>query len=253
MVARQGFKRALGISTALPAKHSAMQRRRVGAISLDGMGGGGYRRSHHPAVPNAEPVPIRETVMNSRLLLSTLALALQLSVAAAHADGPWSATLYAGPATNRIFSQIVTDGKFDANSAMVGLSLDRQLIYFGSGVSIFGEAQVTEYMLGQSDTTADLGLGLGFTHFPWSRYFPMSLRFSTGPSYATNPPLYYGGYLGHRKALLNYVGIEWAVPIPHAQGWDGALRIFHRSGAWGLYTKDVDEGTTIGIGIRRRF
>jgi hypothetical protein len=56
------------------------------------------------------------------------------------------------------------------------------------------------------------------------------------------------------KRFLNYVGIELAVPIPyHERHWDAVVRIYHRSGAWGVYSLNVDEGSMIGLGIRAKF
>jgi len=31
------------------------------------------------------------------------------------------------------------------------------------------------------------------------------------------------------------------------------LRLYHRSGAWGLYARNVDQGTMVGAGLRYRF
>ena len=60
-----------------------------------------------------------------------------------------------------------------------------------------------------------------YTCFPWS------IALSTGPSYALNPPR---EQFFHGKALLNYVGAEFAYAIPHSAGWDVSVRFYHRSG-----------------------
>ncbi|MDE2014491.1 MAG: hypothetical protein KGJ75_16335 [Alphaproteobacteria bacterium] len=31
------------------------------------------------------------------------------------------------------------------------------------------------------------------------------------------------------------------------------LRLYHRSGAWGVYSINADEGTMVGVGLRARF
>jgi hypothetical protein len=182
-----------------------------------------------------------------RTLPAVLIFALAPSAAGAAPiymyDGPWSAALYAGPSTNSFFSRTF-QGHFRINGAMVGLAGDARLFHLGKHFSFEGEAQVTQFGGQHAYTTGALGIGLRYTCFPWS------LALSTGPSYALNPPRQ---QFFHGKALLNYVGAEFAYAIPHSAGWDMALRFYHRSGAWGLYSEDADEGSMIGIGIRKRF
>jgi hypothetical protein len=49
------------------------------------------------------------------------------------------------------------------------------------------------------------------------------------------------------------VSAEFAIQIPHTDNWDAVLRLYHRSGAWGLYAVQVDQGTMVGAGLRIRF
>lgn len=168
-------------------------------------------------------------------------------------ESKWSVSLYAGPSTNYIFTEVVA-GRFHWADTMVGVAVDRKLAYLGWGWSLKGEAQITQHLLGHTYNTAALGLGLEFNQFPWSESLPTSFAFYTGPSYTTNPPqLYSRAAWGSKKSLLNYVSAELAFAVPNAPGWDFEVRTFHRSGAWGIYTLDPDESTMIGIGIRRRF
>lgn len=164
----------------------------------------------------------------------------------------WSATLYGGPATQRIFTQIVGDGKFDVNDGMIGLAVDKRLIRLGWGISIAGEGQVTQFFGTHAYDTFALGVGLRLDSTLWN--LPTSLAIYSGPSYAIDPPIEL--YVKSRKQhpFLNYIGIEIAVAIPHHERhWDAVLRIYHRSGAWGVYSINADEGSMIGIGIRAKF
>lgn len=174
------------------------------------------------------------------LFLSVPAAAL---AAPGYAYGPWSLTIYAGPSTNSFFSHIF-QGHFRVNGGMAGAAGDVRLWALGNGFSFAAEGQLTQFAGQHSYTTAALGVGMRYDHYPWS------IGLYTGPSYATDPPReqYF-----HGKALLNYVSAEVAYGIPRAQGWDVALRLYHRSGAWGFYSPDADEGSMIGIGIRKRF
>jgi hypothetical protein len=47
--------------------------------------------------------------------------------------------------------------------------------------------------------------------------------------------------------------MELAVGLSRNSKWDGVVRVYHRSGMWGIYSLDYDESTVLGIGIRRRF
>ena len=168
-------------------------------------------------------------------------------------ESKWAVSLYAGPSTNYIFTEVVA-GRFHWADTMVGLAVDRKLAYLGWGWTLQGEAQITQHFLGHTYNTAALGLGLEFDRFPWSESLPTSFAFYTGPSYTTNAPQQYSrAKFGSKKALLNYVSVELAFGIPNTPNWDVEFRTFHRSGAWGFYTLDADENSMIGIGIRRRF
>lgn len=191
------------------------------------------------------------------------AMAMSLAVLAATAAGSssayagngntgWAATVYGGPWTQRVVSQIVGDGNFDTSGGMVGLTVDRRLFRLGWGFSAAAEGEVTQNFDGPVFTTFGLGLGFRFDGFPWK--WPTSFAVFTGPSYAINPPI--EKYVTDRRQhpFLNYVGIELAVGIPHHERhWDAVMRIYHRSGVWGVYSINADEGTTIGVGLRARF
>ena len=83
---------------------------------------------------------------------------------------------------------------------------------------------------------------------------PTAFSVFMGPSYSFNPPLAYRrADWGSRKALLNYLGFEFAFAIPPSRKFDAVIRVFHRSGVWGIYTNDAQESSAVGIGLRYRF
>jgi hypothetical protein len=169
-------------------------------------------------------------------------------------DGtPWSATLYAGPATNNYTSQIF-HGNINIQGPMLGLALDRNLAYLGAGFSLLAEGQAAHYFFSPPTTTFGLGLGIKYEMFSIAPEAPVSLAFYMGPSYSFDPPLdANGGALPQRHPFLNYLSSEVTIGIPHWPGWDVSLRSFHRSGMYGLYARGVDEGTMVGVGIRHSF
>jgi hypothetical protein len=192
-----------------------------------------------------------------------LAILLLLSATAARADdAQWSATLYAGPATTKYILAVLSSGSFQPTGAMAGLAVDRRhLVDLGWDITFGVEGQVTQTFFGQRDTTFALGPGLE-AHEPFG-WKGTSFSFYTGPSYATDPPATSIGYGGKiepsgRKTWLNFVGVEFASRLapdsdPANGNWDIVGRLYHRSGAWGLYAENTDAGMAVGIGIRKRF
>ncbi len=128
---------------------------------------------------------------------------------------------------------------------MAGLAGDVRLFALGSGFSFAAEGQLTQFGGKYTYTTGALGVGFRYDGYPWSA------ALYSGPSYATDPPKGIAQFQG--KKLLNYVGLEVNHAIPHAHGWSVGLRMYHRSGAWGLYSIDNDEVTMFGIGVRKQF
>jgi len=199
-------------------------------------------------------VPVVLRLVCPALLFTAFALQ------SARADsGGWTATLYGGPATTNSSSQIFLHGDFRATGGTVGIAVDHEIVALGDGFALDGEGQLTRYISSQPYSTASLGLGLRFSDFRWSDRVPTSVALFTGPSYADDPPLISTGS-DHgqptnfrREKYLNYVGAELAVSISKSQDWSEVLCFYHRSGAFGLFAANADEGSTIGIGIRHRF
>lgn len=175
---------------------------------------------------------------------------------------PWSVTLYGGPVTYTIFTETIK-GEARFNSGMLAIAVDRRLAYLGWGWNLVGEAQFQQFAARDSKdffegsgnySAISLGIGVEYHHFPWERTLPTAVSVFMGPSYSFNPPLAYRRIdWGSRKALLNYLGIEFAFAIPPRRDLDAVFRIYHRSGVWGIFTNDAQEASAIGVGLRYRF
>lgn len=196
------------------------------------------------------------------LLCSFIGLMVAISPSGAQAtnsDGPWSATLYGGPSSDKFITKFYRDGNLEPDGGMVALAVDRRLATLGWGLTFEGEGQVVQSTAhGQGDTVFALGIGFRFHDFPWSDRLPTSLAVYSGPSYATSPP---ASGIGNedqpiafrRVRYLNYVSVEFAMAIPGTDNFDGVFRMFHRSGMYGLYSSAPDTSTAFGLGLRTRF
>jgi hypothetical protein len=182
------------------------------------------------------------------------------TISAVHADEkdhPWSATVYYGPSTTKYFFAVLQKFNMQPTGTMLGLAVDRNLIYLGDDIYVGAEAQVTQFFFGHTDTTGAAGLGFradnifGLSRTIFSMY--------SGPSYDTDPPYTSIGYGGkilpaeRRARFLNFVGAELAVGLPHINNWYGVIRIYHRSSMMGVYPVGDDAGIAVGIGLQYRF
>ncbi|HKU54907.1 MAG TPA: hypothetical protein VJP60_06050 [Rhizomicrobium sp.] len=142
----------------------------------------------------------------------------------------------------------IVQGNFDIDGAMLGLAYDRWLTDLGGGFSLEAEVQAVLFFSNPTSSAVAGGLGLRHDTSQWSSR-PSSLAFHTGPSYADEA----ARNAGHSERFLEYVTVEFALENINQSQWDGVIRLFHRSGAFGLYGNDADTGSMLGIGIRRRF
>jgi len=173
----------------------------------------------------------------------------KFEVSDSHAEAArQSVTFYGGPATRRYMSEIFFQGNLSVDGAMLGLAYDRRLADLGSGFTLETEIQMTHFFMGRPYSSVAGGLGLRYDTSRWTKR-PSSFAFYSGPSYADDPAL----SEGKSGRFLEYVAVEFAVAAGEEIQWDGVIRMYHRSGAFGLYGLHTDTGSTLGIGIRRRF
>ncbi|HEU0096083.1 MAG TPA: hypothetical protein VFQ52_06490, partial [Rhizomicrobium sp.] len=124
-----------------------------------------------------------------------------------------------------------------------------------SGFTLVGESGVTRFVSKSDETSIDLGIGARYD-FQFL-HVPIGVSGFTGPSCADDPPAiatgsFHGRPINFQKnAWLNYVGAEVAVGL--ASNWNAVLRYYHRSGAFGLFQPNADEGSTLSAGIQYRF
>ena len=168
----------------------------------------------------------------------------------------WFGTIYFGPSTTKYFGAVLQKFNFEPTGTMIGLAANRPFLDLGWDVALSSEIQVTQYFFGHSNTSFAAGLGF-YANAPFG-ISGTSFSAYDGPSYALDPPYTSIGYSNRlwpswRKKFLNYFSIEYAVTIPKAPNWAGVFRLYHRSGAFGLYSNGDDDGLAVGLGVRYAF
>jgi hypothetical protein len=192
--------------------------------------------------------------MRLRYLVLVAALFLPSAGKADDAE-PWRISAYGGVATRLDTTDIFLHGHFHPDGSQIGISLDRDLADLGSGFTLVGEASSTHFVAKSDETSLELGLGIRYAF----RLFgdPVSVSGFTGPSWASDEPViptgtFHGVHINYKRVpWLNYVGAEIAIGI--APEWNGVVRYYHRSGAFGLFEPNADEGSTLGFGLQYHF
>jgi hypothetical protein len=188
--------------------------------------------------------------------LSIFLLLLLLPAAAQAApDRPWRASLYGGIATRNDTTDIFLKGHFHPDGARLGVALDRELADLGAGFTLEAELAAATFLSKGDETSVDLGLGVRYSFDFLGN--AESIALMTGPSFADQPPsISTGTWHGapirfKRMPWLNYVGGEVAAAL--TPRWNAVLRYYHRSGAFGLFAPNADEGSTFALGLQYRF
>lgn len=196
-----------------------------------------------------------------RVLIITITAAASASAGTvpAHASDrkPWSVSVWMGPNARKFVGAIVHDGfNTQSRGLIVGLALNRRLIRLYDDIYVGGEIQIDQTLVDHDDTIFAGMLGLQFENlFGYER---TSFSVFTGPSYDLNPSYYVIGYNHQvyntlRKKFLNAVSAEFASGLPFTENWDWTMRLYHRSGVFGLYSYGDDDGLALGLGLKYRF
>ena len=164
-------------------------------------------------------------------------------------------SMYGGVATRNDTTQVFLHGHFHPDGSQIGLSLDRDLADLGSGFTLVGDVGATHFVAKGDESSVDAGIGVRYDFHLLS--IPVEVSGFTGPSWADDPPLiptgtFHGTPINFkRNEWLNYVGVEVAVGL--TSHLDAVTRYYHRSGAFGLFQPNADEGSTLGFGILYKF
>lgn len=193
--------------------------------------------------------------MDWRWMIAMTLILLPRAAQAQVSDTPWRISVYGGTATRNNTTDIFLHGHFHPDGSQIGVSLDRDLADLGNGWTLVGDLGFTRFVAKSDEASADLGIGVRKDfHFLG---LPIGISGFTGPSFADDPPListgtFHGAPINFKKnPWLNYVGVEIAVGL--TEHLNAVTRYYHRSGAFGLFQPNADEGSTLGFGVQYKF
>lgn len=169
---------------------------------------------------------------------------------------PWGVMVYGGVLTDGNWKQALnpTAVEFE-DSQLLGVAAsytyadvwdDRiDLEVEGAVIKHFGLQEHVEFTV--------VPLALRWRRFPWQDYVRTSLGLGGGLSYAARPPAAESEVRRDAEQLLFHWYVE-ATAGPPAGRWEGAFRLHHRSGGFGLLGAQGQVGSDfLTLGVRWRF
>lgn len=200
---------------------------------------------------------MRQSIHALTQIKTVLAAIFLLASSSAFADdaSPWRISAYGGVATRNDTTQVFLHGHFHPDGSQIGISLDHDVFDLGSGFTLVGEIGATRFVAKSDEASIDLGIGARYDFHLLD--IPIGVSGFTGPSWAKDAPVIATGVFHGRpinfksSPWLNYVGAEVAVGL--TSRLDAVVRYYHRSGAFGLFQPNADEGSTLGFGLLYKF
>lgn len=188
-------------------------------------------------------------------MLRRLFLLLLLPSVAAAQEAPWRATVYGGTLTRLNTTQIFLHGHYRPDGSQIGVALSRDVVSMGSNFTLVGEGGVMKQVAKGDETAFNAGVGVRYDFNLLT--LPLGISAFTGPSWADHPPIiptgtWHGTPINYRRnPWLNYVGTQ--IDIGISKTLAATIRYDHRSGAFGLFAPNADEGSALGFGVQVRF
>jgi hypothetical protein len=189
-----------------------------------------------------------------RARLFAAALLAALAASTARADAPYAATLYGGVVTKETWDDLILapwDARLeDGGLVVAGLSARLATPAEGRLGALEWEAEaLLSRHWGAQDHWA---LALVPATLRWrAPGAPISAAFGLGLSAASEVPEAERATQGGSSAVMTYWALELEAGLPDTP-WSAALRLHHRSTAYGLFG-DAGGANAVILGLRRRF
>jgi hypothetical protein len=172
----------------------------------------------------------------------------------AHAEGDWALTLYGARLNAENLGDTLIFNAHYSDSYLAVLALSWRAFSFRELVDLEVEGQVGKHFGGGQDNWEINALPvIRWRYFPWNEYLRTSFAAGIGLSEALGTPSVEAIGVAHPARLKGYVMVEVAGSLPQWPNWAVVARVHHRSGAFGLISKELDSSNAVGFGIRYVF
>lgn len=139
------------------------------------------------------------------------------------------------------------------NYRLLSLAVSRRVGHIGRPIRLEVEGQVAKHVQGNRNWELNGLFVTRWVSFPWNPVIGTSFAFGAGLSLASSLPIYESSHQIHSNQLLAYLLWEldvYAPPVPQLQL---ALRLHHRSGAYGTFNGVYAGSNYVGWGVKYTF
>ncbi len=134
-----------------------------------------------------------------------------------------------------------------------GVGLTREFGQWGESLTWEVEGQAIKHFGWQTNWEFNAILSARWRRFPWNRRVSTSFAVSGGLSWADKVPKMEAALDDSEARMLVYLGFEFAFADPDTPDRIFAIRLHHRSSAYGAFGPTGDGSNFVAVGIRRRF
>ena len=188
-----------------------------------------------------------------RLGAALLASAPIAAAAAEHTDPLWAVTVWGGWGTDGDNEDLPGVNSSFEETWFAGLGLAREFARTGEDFTWEVEAVVAKHFGWQRHWEGDLAVALRWDGYAWPKSLHSSVAIATGVSYASRLPVMEQAVDPDTRKWLQFMALEIDFARPERPDRALALRLHHRSAAWGLYGTQDGGSNFLALGFRKRF
>lgn len=191
--------------------------------------------------------------MNSGLRWWGMALGLALAIPAVASGQPGdlAVTLYAGRLSGEDWHRVLVPGTTNFADAYLASAALGKTVHRSASLPLTWEVegQLAKHFGDQDNWEVNLLGAVRWHRFPWNDQVRTTASFGLGPSWASSLPRFEVANNGTSQQWLAYWHLELTLAPPESD-WSLALRLHHRSTAYGLFGEDGGyNALTLGMRI----
>jgi len=169
-------------------------------------------------------------------------------------EDPWAITLYSAVIVEIDMVKVPYNmNRLNWGYRLASLAVSRRVGRIGRPIRLEVEGQVARHIQGNGHYEVNGLFVTRWVSFPWNEVVGTSLAFGAGLSLASTLPAYERDRFIHSNQLLAYLLWEIDLFAPPLPDWQLALRLHHRSGAYGTFNGVYAGSNYVGWGIKHMF